>query len=77
MRRLGKLGLVTLGKDHRRISSICINILMKGGKKIEGSPFDWYLAKVQEATSTNSMQEIVKYIDILIFKKNVVHSKGN
>lgn len=68
MRRLGKLGLATLEKAHGRISSICTNNLMKGGKKIKASHFEWYLVKMQEATSTNSMQEILEYINILIFK---------
>lgn len=77
MRRLGKLGLVTLENAHGRISSMCINNLMKGGKKTEASPFEWCLVKVQEATSRNSMQEILKYTDILVFKKNVFHSEDN
>lgn len=77
IRRLGKLGLVSLDNTHGRISPMCINNLMKGGKKTEASPFERRLVKVHEATSTNSMQEILKYTDILVFKKNVFHSKSN
>lgn len=49
---------------------------MKGGKKIEENPFEWYLVKVQEATSANSMQEILKYINILIFKNKCFSQQG-